>query len=56
MGEAGVTAGANANMQTSADIQLVSGSTMYELRLQMTETGSGASNPCTVTGSAIPAS
>jgi hypothetical protein len=29
---------------------------MYELRLQMTETGSGINDPCTVTGSAIPAS
>jgi hypothetical protein len=36
------------------DVQLVSGATMFEVRLQMTETGSGISNPCTVTGSAIP--
>lgn len=55
MGEAGVTAGVGANEQTAADIELVSGATMYELRLQLTETGSGANNPCTVTGSATPA-
>jgi hypothetical protein len=55
MGEAGVTANtAGANQQVSADIQLISATTMYEVRLQMTETGSGVSNPCTVTGSAIP--
>ncbi len=55
MGEGGVTLNTSgANMQLSADVQLTSGATMYELRLQMTETGSGFSNPCTVTGSAIP--
>jgi hypothetical protein len=55
MGESGVTANTvGANMQLSFDVQLISGATMYELRLQMTETGSGISNPCTVTGSAIP--
>jgi hypothetical protein len=55
MGEAGFTANTMvANQQLSADVQLVSGATMYEVRLQMTETGSGGSNPCTVTGSAIP--
>jgi hypothetical protein len=54
MGEGGVTANtAAANMQLSFDVQLTSGATMYELWLQMTETGSGISNPCTVTGSAI---
>lgn len=54
MGEAGVTASTSANTQLSADVQLTSGATMYELRLQMATTGSGISNPCTVTGSAIP--
>jgi hypothetical protein len=55
MGEAGFTANtAGANMQLSADVQLTSGATMYELRLQMTETGSGPSNSCTVTVSATP--
>jgi hypothetical protein len=55
MGEAGVTANTMAaNQQLSFDVQLVSGATMYQVRLQMTETGSGASNPCTVTGSAMP--
>ena len=55
MGEAGVTANTPGfNTQLSADVQLTSGATMYELRLQMTTTGSGPSNPCTVTGSAIP--
>jgi hypothetical protein len=54
MGEAGVTANIGPNMQLSFDVQLVSGATMFEVRLQMTETGSGGSNPCTVTGSAIP--
>ncbi len=55
MGEAGVTANTpGANQQLYADIQLTSGATIYEVRLQMTETGSGPSNPCTVTGSAIP--
>ena len=57
MGEAGVTANTiGTNMQLSFDVQLISGATMYELRLQMTNTGSGVSNPCTVTGSAIPVS
>jgi len=55
MGEAGVTANTPGfNTQLSADIQLSSGTTMYELRLQMSTTGSGINNPCTVTGSAIP--
>jgi hypothetical protein len=54
MGEAGFTANTGANMQLSADVQLISGATMYELRLQMTETSSGINTPCTVTGSAIP--
>ena len=55
MGEGGVTANTMAaNQQASFDVQLVSGTTMYQLRLQMTETGSGINNPCTVTGSAIP--
>ena len=55
MGEAGVTANTiGANQQLSADIQLTSGTTIYEVRLEMTETGSGLSNPCTVIGSAIP--
>lgn len=50
MGEAGFTANTGTNMQLSTDVQLTSGATMYELRLQMTETG----NPCTLTGSATP--
>jgi hypothetical protein len=54
MGEAGVTASTGTNTQMSADIQLTSGATMYELRLQLSTTGSGFSNPCSVTGSAIP--
>jgi hypothetical protein len=55
MGEAGVTANTpGANIQESFDVQLISGATMDEVRLQMTETGSGSSNPCTVTGSATP--
>jgi len=55
MGEAGVTANTpGANMQMFFEVQLISGATMYEVRLQMTETGSGPSNPCTVTGSATP--
>jgi hypothetical protein len=55
MGEAGVTANTSgSNQQLFADIQLTSGATIYEVRLQMIETGSGFSNPCTVTGSAIP--
>jgi hypothetical protein len=55
MGEGGVSANTiGPNQQLSLDVQLISGATMYELRLQMTETGSGSSNPCTVTGSAIP--
>jgi hypothetical protein len=57
MGEAGVTANTPAvNEQVSFDVQLVSGATMYDVRLQMTETGSGSSTPCTVSGSAIPVS
>jgi hypothetical protein len=55
MGEAGFTVNTiGANMQVATDVQLSSGATMYELRLQMTETGSGVSNACTVTGSAVP--
>lgn len=55
MGEAGVTVNTiGANQQLSADFRLTSGATIYEVRLQMTEAGSGFSNPCTVTGSAIP--
>jgi hypothetical protein len=53
MGDAGVTANTGANTQMSADVQLISAATMYELHLQMTVTGSGEGN-CTVAGSAIP--
>jgi hypothetical protein len=56
LGEAGVTVATSFNTQMSADVQLTSGAAMYELRLQMVTTGTSLSNPCTVTGSAIPAS
>jgi hypothetical protein len=54
LGEAGFTAGSAANKQMSVEVQLISGATMYELRIEMTETGSGIHNPCTLTGSATP--
>jgi hypothetical protein len=53
MGDAGVTANSGANTQLAADVDLISGATMYELHLQMTATGSGEGS-CTVAGSAIP--
>jgi hypothetical protein len=53
MSPAGVTAStaSTSTQQTSQDVQLISGATMYEVRLQMTSTG--VAGTCTVSGSAI---
>jgi hypothetical protein len=54
MSPAGVTVNTQqtSNQQASQDVQLISGATMYEVRVQMTSTGLGGT--CTVSGSAIP--
>jgi len=54
MSPAGVTVNtqSTSTQQASQDVQLISGATMYEVRLQMTSTGLGGT--CTVSGSAIP--
>jgi hypothetical protein len=60
MGNGGFTAntmnGSGASQQVSTDVQLISGSTMEELHLQLTATpvSGNPNDACSVTGSATP--